>query len=110
LREGPNLDRPTHVYFYRTADKEGGDLQDLKEVLRKLEQVSEVRFDPAGNVVAVSRKFTPCKAPDRSGVLDRGYGGPLEGRAIAVSPTLLVEERLWGPRVDAPPSRCHLRV
>jgi hypothetical protein len=48
LREGPNLDRPTHVYFYRTADKEGGDLQDLKEVLRKLEQVSEARFDPAG--------------------------------------------------------------
>jgi copper chaperone CopZ len=43
-----------HVYFNRPADKEGGDLQDLKEALKNLEHVSEVRFDPSGNVVAVS--------------------------------------------------------
>ena len=43
-----------HVYFNRPADKEDADLEDLKESLVKLEHVSEVRFDPSGNVVAVS--------------------------------------------------------
>jgi copper chaperone CopZ len=43
-----------HVYFNRPADKEGANLDDLGEALRNLEHVSEVRFDPSGNVVAVS--------------------------------------------------------
>lgn len=43
-----------HVYFNRPAGKEDADLEDLKEALMKLEHVSEVRFDPSGNVVAVS--------------------------------------------------------
>jgi copper chaperone CopZ len=43
-----------HVYINRPADKEDADLEDLKESLGKLEHVSEVRFDPSGNVVAVS--------------------------------------------------------
>ena len=43
-----------HVYFNRPADKEGGDLQDLKEALENLEHISEVKVDPSGNVVAVS--------------------------------------------------------
>jgi copper chaperone CopZ len=43
-----------HVYFNRPAGKEGADLEDLKEALTKLEHVSEVRFDPSGNVVVVS--------------------------------------------------------
>jgi copper chaperone CopZ len=43
-----------HVYFNRPAEKEGADLEDLKEALTNLEHVSEVRFDPSGNVVAVS--------------------------------------------------------
>ena len=46
--------RDVHVYFNRPAGKEGADLEDLKEGLRNLEHVSEVRFDPSGNVVAVS--------------------------------------------------------
>jgi copper chaperone CopZ len=43
-----------HVYFNRPADKEDANLEDLREALRNLEHVSEVRFDPSGNVVAVS--------------------------------------------------------
>jgi copper chaperone CopZ len=43
-----------HVYFNRPADKEGANLDDLGEALSNLEHVSEVRFDPSGNVVAVS--------------------------------------------------------
>ena len=43
-----------HVYINRPADKEDTDLEDLKESLGKLEHVSEVSFDPSGNVVAVS--------------------------------------------------------
>ena len=43
-----------HVYFNRPADKEGANLEELGEALRNLEHVSEVRFDPSGNVVAVS--------------------------------------------------------
>ena len=43
-----------HVYFNRPADKEDANMEDLREALRNLEHVSEVRFDPSGNVVAVS--------------------------------------------------------
>ncbi len=43
-----------HVYFNRPAGKEGADLENLKEALTNLEHVSEVRFDPSGNVVAVA--------------------------------------------------------
>jgi copper chaperone CopZ len=43
-----------HVYFNRPAGKEDADLENLNEALMKLEHVSEVRFDPSGNVVAVS--------------------------------------------------------
>jgi len=43
-----------HVYFNRPAEKEGTDLEDLKEALKYLEHASEVRFDSSGNVVAVS--------------------------------------------------------
>lgn len=46
--------RDVHVYFNRPAGKEGAGLEDLEEGLRNLEHVSEVRFDPSGNVVAVS--------------------------------------------------------
>ena len=60
-----------HVYINRPADKEDADLEDLKESLVKLEHVSEVRFDPSGNVVAVSfevrrsrrRSSAPSKKP-----------------------------------------------
>lgn len=43
-----------HVYVSRPANKEGTGLEDLEEVLRKLEHVSDVDVNPPGNVVAVS--------------------------------------------------------
>jgi copper chaperone CopZ len=46
--------KDVHVYFNRPAGKEGADLQDLQEGLSNLEHVSAVRFEPSGNVVAVS--------------------------------------------------------
>ncbi len=46
--------RDVHVYINRPAGKEGADLEDLREGLANLEHVSDVRFEPAGNVVAVS--------------------------------------------------------
>jgi copper chaperone CopZ len=46
--------RDVHVYINRPAGKEGADLEDLREDLANLEHVSDVRFEPAGNVVAVS--------------------------------------------------------
>ena len=46
--------RDVPPYLNRPAGKEGAELEELKEGLRNLEHVSEVRFDPSGNVVAVS--------------------------------------------------------
>jgi copper chaperone CopZ len=46
--------KDVHVYFNRPAGNEGADLQDLQEGLSNLEHVSAVRFEPSGNVVAVS--------------------------------------------------------
>ena len=43
-----------HVYVNRTAAKEGTALEDIEEALRKLDYVSDVEANPAGNVVAVS--------------------------------------------------------
>ena len=43
-----------HVYVNRTAAKEGTALEDVEEALRKLDYVSHVEANPAGNVVAVS--------------------------------------------------------
>lgn len=54
MRERSRTVTDVHVYFNRPAGKEDADLEDLKEALMKLEHVSEVRFDPSGNVVAVS--------------------------------------------------------
>jgi hypothetical protein len=34
----------------------------------------------------------------------------VRGSSTPGSPTLLAEGWLWGPRADAPPSRCPLRV
>jgi hypothetical protein len=43
-----------HVYVNRTAAKEGTALEDIEEALRKLDYVTHVEANPAGNVVAVS--------------------------------------------------------
>ena len=43
-----------HLYIDRPEGKDGTDLEDLRGALEKLEPVSNVDVDPAGNVVAVS--------------------------------------------------------
>ena len=43
-----------HVYVSRPVGKENTGLEDLEEVLRKLDYVSDVDVNPPGNVVAVS--------------------------------------------------------
>ena len=79
-----------HVYFNRPADKEGGDLQDLKEALRNLEHVSEVRFDPSGNVVAVSFEVRRSRRRS-SAVEDAGY----EVSRLLVRTTFTEGPNLW---------------
>ena len=43
-----------HVYVTRPAEKAGAALEEIEEVLRKLDYVSGVEASPTGNVVAVS--------------------------------------------------------
>jgi copper chaperone CopZ len=43
-----------HVYVNRPVAKEDTALEDIEDALRKLDYVSDVEVNPAGNVVAVS--------------------------------------------------------
>jgi copper chaperone CopZ len=43
-----------HVYVNRPSGKDVPTLEDLEDVLKRLEHVSEAGADPTGNVVAVS--------------------------------------------------------
>ena len=43
-----------HVYVNRPSGKDVPTLEDLEDVLKRLEHVSEARADPTGNVVAVT--------------------------------------------------------
>jgi copper chaperone CopZ len=43
-----------HVYVTRSPEKDVPTLEDLEDVLKRLEQVSEVRADPTSSAVAVS--------------------------------------------------------
>jgi copper chaperone CopZ len=92
LRERGRSMTDVHVYVNRPADKEGADLQDLKEALEKLEHVSEVRFDPSGNVVAVSFEGdeTEQEAIERA-VEGAGY----EVSRISVRSTFSEGPNLW---------------
>ena len=81
-----------HVYFNRPANKEGTDFEDLKEALGKLEHVSELRFDPSGNVVAVS--FEGGEAEQKSierAVEEAGY----EVSRLSVRSTFSEGSNLW---------------
>ena len=81
-----------HVYFNRPANKEGTDLEDLKDALEKLKHVSEVMFDPSGNVVAVS--FEGGEAEQKSierAVEEAGY----EVSRLSVRSTFSEGSNLW---------------
>lgn len=64
-----------HVYVDRPAGKENTDLEDLGEVLRGLDHVSEVHVDASVNVVAVSYEGGKAgrEAIERA-VEEAGYG------------------------------------
>ena len=64
-----------HVYVDRPPGKEDADLEDLGEVLRGLDHVSEVHVDASANVVAVSYEGGEAgrEAIERA-VEEAGYG------------------------------------
>ena len=91
-RERSPTVRDVHVYINRPAGKEGADLEDLREGLAKLEHVSDVRFEPAGNVVAVSFEGgqTEQDAIERA-VEEAGY----EISRLSVRTTFSERPNLW---------------
>jgi len=81
-----------HVYFNRPADKEDANMEDLREALRNLEHVSEVRFDPSGNVVAVSFEGgEPEQEAIERAVEEVGY----EVSRLSVRSTFTEGSNLW---------------
>ena len=84
--------RDVHLYLDRPAGKEGADLEGLKEGLRSLEHVSEVEFDPSGNVVAGSCGGGQAEqeAIERA-VEEAGY----ELSRLSVRTTFPEERSLW---------------
>jgi copper chaperone CopZ len=87
-REGGVTVADVHVYVNRPAGKEGTDLEDLEEALRKLEYVSEVELDPPGNVAAVSFEGGPSEREEiERAVEEAGY----EVSRISVRTTLADE-------------------
>ena len=72
--KGESTVADVHFYVNRPAGKEGTDLEDLEEALRKLEYVSEVERDPPGNVVAVSFEGGPSELEEiERAVEEAGY-------------------------------------
>jgi copper chaperone CopZ len=81
-----------HVYVNRPAGKEGTNLEDLEEALRKLEHVSEVEVDPPGNVVAVSFEGGQAEREEiERAVEEAGY----EVSRISVRTNFREEPNLW---------------
>jgi copper chaperone CopZ len=81
-----------HVYVSRPAEKEGMALEDLEEVLRKLDYVTDVDVNPPGNVVAVS--FDGGKAEQeeiKRAVEEAGY----EVSRLSVRSDFPEEGNLW---------------
>ena len=82
-----------HVYVNRTAAKKDTALEDIEEALRKLDYVSHVEANPAGNVVVVS--FQGGKAEQegiKQTVEDAGY----EVSRLSVRSTIADQDRnLW---------------
>ena len=81
-----------HVYVNRPAEKEGMDLDDLGEALRKLDYVSDVDVNTPGNVVAVSYEGGKAeKEAIKHAVEEAGY----EVSRLSVRSTVKEERNLW---------------
>ncbi len=79
-----------HVYVDRPAGKEDTALEDLEEVLTKLDHVYDVDVNSPGNVVAVSfegagRRGKRSSAPSRKPAT--GFRGSRSGRILRYEAT-----------------------
>lgn len=81
-----------HVYVNRTAAKEGKALEDIEEVLRKLDFVSDVDVDAPGNVVAVS--FEGGKA-EQEEIKDTVEAEGYEVSRLSVRSSISEGRNLW---------------
>ena len=81
-----------HVYVNRPAGKEGTNMEDLEEALRRLEFVSEVDVNPPGNVVSVSFEGGQAQQEEiERAVEEAGY----ELSRISIRSTFPEEGNLW---------------
>ena len=81
-----------HVYVTRPAEKEGVALENIEEVLRKLEYVSGVEASPTGNVVAVSFEGGKAEQEEiKRTVEETGY----RVSRLSVRTTFPEEGNLW---------------
>ena len=81
-----------HVYVNRPAGKEGTNMEDLEEALRKLEYVSGVEVNPPGNVVSVSFEGGQAQQEEiERAVEEAGY----ELSRISIRSNFPEEGNLW---------------
>ena len=81
-----------HVYVNRTAAKEGKALENIEEVLRKLDFVSDVEVNAPGNVVAVSFEGGKAEQEEIKRTIEvTGY----EISRLSVRSTIAEERNLW---------------
>ena len=81
-----------HVYVNRTAAKEGTSLEDIEEALGKLDYVSDIDVNPAGNVVAVSFEGGKAEQEEiKNTVEEAGY----EVSRLSVRSAISEERNLW---------------
>ena len=81
-----------HVYVNRPAEKEGMSLEDLGEALGRLDHVTDVDVNTAGNVVAVSYEGGKAEQEEiERAVEEAGY----EISRLSVRSTVKEERNLW---------------
>jgi copper chaperone CopZ len=81
-----------HVYVNRPAEKEGMSLEDLGEALGRLDHVTDVDVNTAGNVVAVSYEGGKAEQEEiERAVEEAGY----EISRLSVRSNVKEERNLW---------------
>ena len=81
-----------HVYVSRPVGKENTGLEDLEEVLKKLDYVSDIDVNPPGNVVAVSFEGGKTEQEEiKRAVEEAGY----EVSRLSVRSDFPEEGNLW---------------
>jgi copper chaperone CopZ len=81
-----------HVYVNRPAGKEGTNMEDLEEALRRLEFVSEVDVNPPGNVVSVSFEGGQTQQEEIERAVE---GAGYELSRISLRSTFPEDRNLW---------------